>query len=116
MKFLVDAQLPRKLSYFLQSKGFDSIHTLDLPSKNLTPDPEIIELCKIQNRVIVTKDSDFYESKIIRNMPQKLLIISTGNINNELLIKLFDSNIEKINELLIDFDIVEIGKNSIITK
>jgi predicted nuclease of predicted toxin-antitoxin system len=55
MKFLVDAQLPRKLSRFLTSKNFDSIHTLDLPGKNFTTDSEIIEICEKQNRVIITK-------------------------------------------------------------
>lgn len=31
MKFLIDAQLPKKLSMFLIEKGYSSIHTLDLP-------------------------------------------------------------------------------------
>jgi predicted nuclease of predicted toxin-antitoxin system len=31
MKFIVDAQLPRKLALWLQSQGFDALHTLDLP-------------------------------------------------------------------------------------
>ncbi len=41
MKFIIDAQLPRRLSYFLREKGFDSIHTLDLPKGNKTSDTEI---------------------------------------------------------------------------
>jgi len=45
MKLIIDAQLPRKLSYFFISRGIDSVHTLDLPEKNLTPDSEIIEIC-----------------------------------------------------------------------
>ena len=44
MRFLVDAQLPKKLSRFLNEKGFESIHTLDLPNGNKTTDAEIIEL------------------------------------------------------------------------
>ncbi len=38
MKFIVDAQLPKSLSDLLNSRGFDSIHTLDLPNKNSTSD------------------------------------------------------------------------------
>jgi len=38
MKFIVDAHLSKKLSLFLNEKGFDSIHTLDLPNKNSTSD------------------------------------------------------------------------------
>ncbi len=40
MKFLVDAQLPRRLSRSLTALNHDAIHTLDLPRHNLTPDGE----------------------------------------------------------------------------
>lgn len=116
MRFIVDAQLPRKLSHFLVSKGFDSIHTLELPLQNLTSDTEIIAISERENRVVITKDSDFYESKLLRNKPQKLVVVMTGNITNDLLIKLFDNNIGKIIELLIDNDIIEIDKNALVAK
>jgi predicted nuclease of predicted toxin-antitoxin system len=35
MKFLVDAQLPRRLARLLTATGHDAIHTLDLPRGNL---------------------------------------------------------------------------------
>ena len=38
MKFLVNAQLPLRLARVLQSAGCDTIHTKDLPQKNVTPD------------------------------------------------------------------------------
>ncbi|WNN89744.1 DUF5615 family PIN-like protein [Gloeocapsopsis dulcis] len=41
MKFLVDAQLPVRLARFLQSSGYDTIHTRDLPLQNVTSDSEI---------------------------------------------------------------------------
>ena len=41
IKFIVDAQLPKKLSLLLKYKGYDSIHTLELPNKNKTKDSEI---------------------------------------------------------------------------
>jgi predicted nuclease of predicted toxin-antitoxin system len=34
MKFLVDAQLPRRLIHRLREAGHDAIHTLDLPDGN----------------------------------------------------------------------------------
>ena len=34
MKFLVDAQLPRRLCAVLAGRGHDAIHTLDLPDSN----------------------------------------------------------------------------------
>lgn len=44
MKFIVDAQLPKSLSDFLNQKGFDSIHTLDLPERNKIKDGQIAKL------------------------------------------------------------------------
>lgn len=36
MKFLVDAQLPKRLAQRLQAAGYDTLHTLDLPEQNRT--------------------------------------------------------------------------------
>lgn len=42
MKFLVDAQLPRRFAGWLTDAGYDALHTLDMPLKNRTPDREIV--------------------------------------------------------------------------
>lgn len=34
-RFLVDAQLPRRLAIALRQNGFDAVHTLDLPNGNI---------------------------------------------------------------------------------
>lgn len=44
MKFLVDAQLPKRLAIFLNQAGYDAKHTLDLPDQNATPDSYINDL------------------------------------------------------------------------
>lgn len=43
MKFLIDAQLPRRLVAPLRQAGLDAIHTLDLPDGNRTADRIINE-------------------------------------------------------------------------
>lgn len=111
MKFIVDAQLPKKLKTFLVSNGFDTIHTLEIPLKNLTPDSEIIKICNIENRVVITKDSDFYDSKIIRKIPQKIVFVQTGNIINTQLLHIFETNIKNIVELLEQYDIVIVDRD-----
>jgi predicted nuclease of predicted toxin-antitoxin system len=58
MKFIVDAQLPRRLARFLQDSGFDTIHTLDLPQQNATPDSSINAISITEERVVITKDAD----------------------------------------------------------
>ena len=42
MKFLVDAQLPRRLANWLNQAGHDTLHILDLPKKNLTSDNDLV--------------------------------------------------------------------------
>jgi len=41
---------------------------------NNTPDKVINELSIKENLVLITKDSDFYESFIIKNEPYKLIL------------------------------------------
>ena len=115
MKFIVDAHLPRKLANFLNEKGFDCMHTLDLPKKNATSDEEINALSIKEQRVVISKDSDFYNRYLTKLEPFKLLQISTGNIKTKDLIDLFDKNFDRIiDEISYNF-VVEITRNSLIT-
>lgn len=43
MKFLIDAQLPYRLKLWLIKNIFDTIHTNDLPERNLTADLTIAD-------------------------------------------------------------------------
>lgn len=94
--FVIDAQLPYRLKKWLTDKGYDVIHTLDLPLKNLTPDTFIADLAIQQNRIVITKDDDFLKLNILYGKPQKLLIITTGNIVNAHLLLLFERNFDFI--------------------
>ena len=113
MKFIVDAQLPRKLAVYLNNKRFDTIHTLDLPDKNRTTDIQIIEFADLEKRIVITKDYDFYESKLIKNVPEKLLFVLTGNISNFMLINIFDKYVNKLQEFFKENQIIELYKDSI---
>jgi predicted nuclease of predicted toxin-antitoxin system len=62
MKFIVDAQLPKSLSDFLKTKGYDSLHTLELPEMNRTGDTAIAEKADAEGRIVITKDADFLDS------------------------------------------------------
>ncbi len=63
MNFLVDAQLPKSISSLLVTIGHDSIHTLDFPEKNLSQDNILLKIAKRENRIIITKDLDFWNRK-----------------------------------------------------
>jgi len=99
MKFIVDAHFPKRLSTWLIKNGDDAIHTSDLPNKNNTSDKEIINIAEEQDRIIITKDKDFIQFRIIHKKPEKLLMVTTGNITNKVLIKLFQTNFPTIREL-----------------
>ncbi|HEY9435416.1 MAG TPA: DUF5615 family PIN-like protein [Blastocatellia bacterium] len=114
MKFLVDAQLPRRLTALLQRGGHDAIHTLDLPLGNRTTDTIINQISLSEQRVVVTKDADFVDSFLLRQEPWKLLLVSTGNIRNAELIALLLANIEKISEGFGVFDFIEINQTELI--
>lgn len=114
MKFIVDAQLPKSLARFLSERGFDSIHTLDLPRKNVTSDLEINQLSLEENRVVISKDADFYDSYTARKEPFKLLYLTTGNISSKDLLNLFDKNLLLIVQTLKSASVVEINRDNII--
>lgn len=113
MRVLDDAQLPRRLAYFLSTLDIDAKHTLELPKQNATPDQEIVELADKEERIVVTKDSDFLDNYILQGLPQKLLIVSTGNINNNDLIRLFEQNIETIKSMFEENTVIEIDEEEI---
>ncbi len=114
MKFLIDAQLPRRLTLLLGQAGVEAVHTLDLPLGNRTPDRAINELSDKEHLVVATKDSDFVDSFLLRRQPWKLLLVSTGNIANFELMSLLSANLEKISEGFNDFDFIEINQTNVI--
>ena len=65
MKFLIDAQLPRRLAVQLTQAGFQVKHTLDLTTGNRTSDQALIVLSITEQAVLITKDSDFVESFLL---------------------------------------------------
>lgn len=115
MKFIVDAQLPKSLARFLTEKGYDTVHTLDLPLKNATGDSYINQLSIQQKRIVISKDSDFYDSFLAKQEPYKLLYLTVGNLRNSQLFALFTNNLTIIIEELQKGSIVEMNETSIIT-
>lgn len=109
MKFLIDAQLPFKIKLWLTEKGHDTVHTLDLPDRNNTEDRKVAAVADSENRILISKDTDFIRLKVLNNTPKRLLLVTTGNIDNSSLIGLIESNFELIERLFESFEIVELG-------
>ena len=116
MKFIVDAQLPYGIALFLRGKGFDVLHTNDLPDKERTKDSQIRSIAVSENRIVITKDSDFVDSHVLMKIPEKLLIVTTGNIKNRELFDLWRNNWELIIHLFKTWNLVELSKEDVIAK
>ncbi len=114
MKYLIDAQLPFRLKKFLVHQGFDAIHILDFDSSGKAADSAIAARASNENRVVITKDSDFIDSHLLQNKPEKLLIVSTGNISNNELIKLFSECMEVIDKQFEYNELIEMNNIEII--
>ncbi len=97
----------------LKERGFDVIHTNDLPNKERTGDNEIRSLAKKEDRIVITKDKDFFESYILSQSPRRLLLISTGNIINKILYVLFEKNLELILKYLESYNFLELTNDQL---
>ena len=109
MKFLIDAQLPYRLKHWFTANNFDAIHTADLTEQNLTADLTVADVADAEIRTVITKDSDFLKLRILKDKPQKLLMITTGNIVNKDLLDLFERNFETAMKLFNSYDVVEMN-------
>ena len=114
MKFLIDAQLPKRLANDLTAAGHDTLHTLDLLLGNQTPDEDLAILAAKDQRILVTKDSDFVTSFHLKRTPPKLLLVSTGNINNDMLLHLFLANVIPLERAFTENDFVELSRTALI--
>jgi predicted nuclease of predicted toxin-antitoxin system len=114
VKYLVDAQLPSKLSRMLHAYGLDSLHTDDLPRRERTDDETIIRIADREQRIVITKDADFLDSYLVRGSPSKFLFVTTGNIPNSALLQLFEQNIEMINNLFEQHTFLELSNTTLI--
>lgn len=110
MKFLIDAHLPPSLKQIFQAAGHDAVHTSDLEGRNLTRDGTLNEISSEQERVVVTKDSDFYHSHLLQGRPWKLLFVRTGNMTLKATKDLFQSQLPAFMEALGTCSLVELEK------
>lgn len=114
MNFLIDAQLPRRLAHLLHQYGHTTVHTLDLPHRNRTDDDEIMQFADAHNCIVTTKDSDFVDAFYLQHRPQKLWLLSTGNISNRDLEALIRANIDQVVALFQQHRFVELSRTDVV--
>jgi predicted nuclease of predicted toxin-antitoxin system len=99
LKFIVDTQLPPALASYLSGQGLDAIHTTFYPEGHLLKDREIREKATTENRIIITKDSDFFDFFFVKGAPPKILLLKVGNCSNRELLAIVGRNLNKITQL-----------------
>jgi predicted nuclease of predicted toxin-antitoxin system len=111
MKFLLDAQLPPSLKQVFTDNGYDCIHTLDLELGNDTTDKMINQISVAEKRIVITKDSDFFDSFIIKKEPYKLIFVKLGNTSKKELIQFFYDRFTEIIEKIKVEDMMLLSKD-----
>ena len=103
MKLLVDENLPVELG---RSLGMDVIHATELGIR-LTDD-QIWNEAKRLDRILVTKDTDFFDRMALVGPPPKVVWARFGNMRRKDVVALFVRDWPDISRLLNASDLVEV--------
>jgi predicted nuclease of predicted toxin-antitoxin system len=88
-------------------------HTLDLPAKNATKDTILNQISIDEQRVVISKDTDFFYSHLVLGRPWKLVLVKTGNMSKDELCSLFERHLSEIAAALERHTLVEIDRTAI---
>lgn len=95
MKFLVDNQLPKELAHWLVSQGHDAEHVLDR-GQGQTDDRQLWSEALAEDRIMVSKDEDFFILAMQVDDSGKLLWLRVGNCRTAALIAAFEKSMPAI--------------------
>ena len=98
MKLILDAHLPASLAQYFP--GHDVMHTSTLLEGNSTDDRIINQISILEDRALITKDSDFYYSYVATRKPKKLVLVKLGNMRLKELKAYFERNATQLITLL----------------
>jgi predicted nuclease of predicted toxin-antitoxin system len=87
---------------------------LDLPSGNTTADTALNRRPLVDQRILITKDADFVNSFLLFGQPFKLLLVATGNRDNNKLLSLFDQNLEALGKGFSQSSCVEMNDKGLV--
>ena len=89
MKFIVDNQLPVSLAQYLRKRGFDCQHVLEAGLGDVL-DSEICRYAELQERIIISKDEDFFYLAKQRAARIKVIWVRLGNCRTSALLAAFE--------------------------
>ena len=99
MRFLIDAQLPPALCQWLQARGHEATHVIDIGLGGAS-DNAIAERAIADQAMIISKDEDF----LILRLPNRfgLLWLRCGNATTRALTVWLDARWDRVETLLAD--------------
>ena len=99
MRFLVDAQLPPALARWLTSKGQEAEHVADVGPAN-APDKEIWNYALAAGAVIVSKDDDFAQRRVLAAEGPAVVWVRLPNTRRRELLVWFEGILPQIVQAL----------------
>ena len=71
------------------------------------------EVSVAEQRVIVTKDTDFYYSHLLHGRPWKLVLVRTGNLSLQATKQMFETHLTAIEVALRTCTLVELDQKTV---
>jgi len=99
VKFLVDNQLPTALSQYLRKRGFDCQHVLEADLGDAL-DSDICRHAELQERIIISKDEDFFYFAKQREAKIRVIWVRLGNCRTPVLLAAFERSWPNIESCL----------------
>jgi predicted nuclease of predicted toxin-antitoxin system len=78
-------------------------------------DAQIQKLSLDQNRIIITKDTDFFHSYILRKEPYKVIFVTVDNMRLAALKNLFEIKFDEIIAAISKHGMIEISKKGVVS-
>jgi predicted nuclease of predicted toxin-antitoxin system len=99
VRFLVDENLPRRLTDLLRGNGHEAEHVGDLGLESAS-DPEILEKARDDERILISADTDFGTllAESHAELPSIILIRRTSNRRAFHLASMVEANLPELTE------------------
>ena len=95
MRFLVDAQLPPALAHWLSARGHEAVHVAEM-GMQAASDRLIWDCALAEDWVIITKDEDFAQRKLLARIGPTVVWIRWPNTRRQQLLVQFETALPMI--------------------
>ena len=80
----------------LEEEGYEAIHVNQILDGDHTKDADLAAYADENGFTVVSKDSDFKNSYLLKSTPQRLLRIALGNLSTQRLLAILSANLDTL--------------------